>query len=224
MTPVSARYALAIVALAFAAGIPVLLHSQRMLDRDDCRDPDAMREVMLIPGTRAESRTGQPDPIVLQRSEGSLDVGRARDRFRFAVVRALEPLRVLHRPERFIVEGFEAESSELRWADRGGVRLPIHWVESRYTHNPMAIGYTYVYGGSAIAHPRLALLGSALSRLFTGARPLTVLVAGGSVHGDRENVIRGAEDWLFAAWHHYQMVCGPVDGGAGTEAASAPPL
>ena len=220
MTPISARYALAIAALALAAGIPVVLHSQRVLDRDDCRDPDAMRELMLVPGSSVEPADDKSDASILQRSKGTLNVGRANHRLRFAVVRTLEPLRILHRPERLVVTGLDVKSSELRWAEREGARLPIHWVESKSTQNQIAIGYTYVYGQRAVANPRLALLGSGLRRLFTGARPLTVLVAGGWVRGDRESVVRAAEDWLFAAWDGYRTVCGPEGDAAGAVRAA----
>jgi hypothetical protein len=223
MTTISPRYAPAIIALALVAAIPVAIHSKHALDRDDCRDPGVMRAVALIPGSSPSSAEGPRDPSILQRSMGTLNVGHPRDPFRFAIMRSLKPLRILNRPERLIAKSFEAQSSELRWAERDGERLPIHWVESGYSDHPVMIGYTYLYGQRAVAHARLALLASGPRRLFTGARPMTILAAGGSAHGDRERMIRGAEDWFFAAWHHYREACGPEGGAARADTASAQP-
>jgi hypothetical protein len=54
----------------------------------------------------------------------------------------------------------------------------------------------------------LSLFGSSLTQITGGARPFTLFVVGGAVpRGRLPEARQAAEDWLVAAWHHYDAVC-----------------
>jgi hypothetical protein len=209
VSPLSGRYAAWLLAAALVAAVPVALHSLSRLDRDDCADPGAFRVTLLIPGSQPVAGDRTLPRRMLQRSLGSVDAGlRGTPALEYAIVRSFEPIRLVQRPARFVVRRFDAQSQELVWTERGGERLPIHWTFERTRSLPQFVAYFFVYGSRPVAHPLLALVGSAPARLVTGARPLTlVAIAGQARPGELDALEKVAEDWLFAAWAHYRAVC-----------------
>lgn len=210
MISVSPRYAVPVLVLALLVGVPVYLNFAGVLRHDDCAHPEVLR-VLSIDGS-------QPVPIeralsaeIVQWSEGTVPLGeRPEPPFRYAIVRSLDPGRVLNRPYGPVLDDFDASSQGQAWRERDGTRLPMHWVEGRAPKRSSFASYVYVYDGEPVARPLLAILLSAPVRLLRGAQPLTLMVIGGEVAESRLETTRAAaEDWLFAAWSHYREVCRP---------------
>jgi len=209
VSPLSGRYALLLLAAALVTAVPIGLHSLSRLDRDDCVDPGALRFTLLIQGSQPVAEDTPLPRRMLQRSLGSVGAGvRGIPALEYAILRSFEPVRLVQRPARFVAGRFDAQGQELVWTERDGEWLPIHWTFERTRSLPLFVAYFFVYGSRPVAHPLLALLGSAPARLLTGARPLTlVVIAGQAPPGDLDAVEKVAEDWLFAAWAHYRGVC-----------------
>jgi len=210
VSPLSGRYALLVLAAALAAAVPIALHSLSWMDRDDCADPGAFRATLLIPGSRPVAGDQELPRRMLQRSQGSVGSGAPGiPALEYAIVRSFEPVRLLQRPARFVAGRLDAQDQKLAWTERDGQRLPIHWTFERTRSLPQFVAYFFVYGSRPVAHPLLALLGSAPMRLLSGARPLTLVAIGGQAPpGDLATLEKAAEDWLFEAWAHYRGVCG----------------
>jgi hypothetical protein len=221
MIALSSRYVIAIAILGVLAAVPVAVHSSGRRDVDDCADPGALRATLLIPGSRPEFNDKPLKPGELMRSEGSLEpqLSRFAPPLRFAVQRSFEPAEVTSRPGRLVVQRLEAQEHGVRILERGDVRLPVHWLEERTRGMPTFAAFFYVYENRPVEGPYRALIGSALRRLAGGPRPLSVFAVGGSAPEPvAEQARRQAEDWLFEAWDHYQVVCippekdAPIDG------------
>ena len=211
MTALSPRWTLAVLCLAALTALPIWVHTRGLRDADPCRDPGAFKAALLIPGSQPEREDRKPHPREIQYSVGDIEGEKGvRAPLRFAIVRSFDPTSLTNRPARFAIPKLEVQSRELRWIQRDGKRLPIHWVVEDARSHEKFVAYYFVYQGRPVESPTLAIMASGLGRLWGGARPLTLVAVGGHASKLRIEATRQrAEQWLFATWDHYGAVCAP---------------
>jgi hypothetical protein len=212
MIQVSRRYALALIAMGIAAAVPVLLHTLGRFDRDDCAAPAALRAALLGDESPSVTHEGGDLPGLVQWIEGTVAWGNPpRSPLSFVLARTTDPTRLTRRPYRPVVDELEAIQGELRWVEDGqGGRLPIRWTLDYAGRKARFASYFFAYQGRPVSRPLLALAESAPVSLLNGARPLTLLVVGGSVPTrDVEEAREAADAWLLDAWRNYQRACYP---------------
>ncbi len=209
MITLSRRYAAIVAILCLVAALPIYLHSSGRLTRDDCAHPAALRATLPIAGTRATpSADGLPRGMI-QRSEGTIEWSVKDDPLRFAIRRTYQPVHLLNPPQR-IADSFEAGTQEVRRIPQEDGEVPIHWAVDRTRAKLQFSAYMVVFRGKPRQQPLLSLFGSSLAQITGGARPFTLFVVGGTIpRGRLDEARRASEDWLVAAWHHYDAVCNP---------------
>ncbi len=206
----SARFAVALLALVAVTGVPVAVHDRGLLDTDRCQDPAALRTTLLIPGSRPIFEERDPKPREILFAMGELDTGaRAVPPLRYAIARSFDPTWITGRPAGLVLPRLETQERAFRWEQRNGESLPIHWLHESSRAVSRFAAYFFVVDGRPVKSPTTTVLGDALERLVGGARPLGVVVIGGAALArDVGKVEDAAEDWLFAAWDHYRTACG----------------
>jgi exosortase len=215
-TPVSARYALPLLALCALALVPVArnVYAQRRID--DCAHP-----VALVPGSGIHDpeRRAQREREMREQFEAFAfreGVLRARDRpdagadLAWSIVRTFDPKRVYYRPEYWLSGHGEAIESGIDPLDVAGRSLPLHRVrlETRGEHVHVA-GYLLVYGGEPVADGMRAQLAAAPQLMLRGPRPMTLYYAQAlSAPDDLEATSDALARWLAASWKQYAAICG----------------
>jgi len=203
----SRRYAATVVVLCLMAAVPVYVHSAGLLARDDCAHPEALRGTLPIPGMRPGPPPRRLPRGAIQLRGGTLAWRAAAAPLRFSIERTYQPVHLLNPPQR-IAKAFQVELQETQLVRREEVEIPVHWAVDRTRGAPQFAAYAFVYRGRPHRDPIRSLFGSTWAQITTGARPFTLFVVGGSVSPRQLPEARqAAEDWLVAAWHHYDAVC-----------------
>lgn len=216
MISLSRRYVVSVSILCLVAALPVYVHSAGVLTRDDCADPEALLAASSIPGTELQpAPAGQRARGTLQRSSGTVNWAEQAPPLRFGILRNYQPVRLLNPPQR-LAQAFQVEHRTTRPVVEDGVEIPIHWAFDNTQGATQFAAYAFVFRGRPQRSPMGSLFRSTLTQLTTGARPFTLFVVGGPVPRRLLPVARQAgEDWLVAAWRHYDAVCNtePPPGG-----------
>ena len=213
MIEISTRHLLAALILTLVALVPVSIHSYVGRDSDDCADPAALLQVGKLPGSfDVRERWETRRKAWLQQTQGKVEPsGFGVEPMDFRIVRSMKPRRIYLRPTTFLPDKLEPDEIELRWVEAGGERLPIHTgVVFHHSRKAMQVAsWMYIYEGRPIAHPFQEQVASALPQLFSGTRPLTLILVSGYAPRHRIDRVTGpADEWLAAAWRNYASVCG----------------
>ena len=212
MTPLSARFALPLVALLLLASIPVALHVDTDRRRDDCADPAALRALPPPPGASGWSES--PDEYengVFQWTE-ALDLADAAgpDPLRFRLVRSVEPASLALMPQAYLGAQNQDYARWVEWVEAGGQRIPVHVRRAEKGGLVRIMAYLFVYAGRPVEHPIRANLASALDGLVGGAQPLTLYWSMGSARARGSRSLEtGAVRWVSSAWENHARVCAP---------------
>ena len=208
MTRLSLRYVRPLSVCLLLALIPVVVHSYIQIQIDDCKAPAA-----LVLAFAPASDTGGSREAWMRKhfesshwQEGSL----SRDglNFDFSIVRSYDVTRLYHRPESSLVEKAIVERREIEWVKTDSGALPIHWAYYGKTEPAILAAYLLVYRSSPIASPYWPHVRAAPSELFTGSRPMTLLLI--QARGPRPSLPEMEEverEWLLSAWDKYRSAC-----------------
>ena len=214
MTPVSTRYIRPSVLLLTVALLPVWAHTLEWRRGDDCADPVALWKATAIEGTLGGGE-GQPPPINenyrVQRTLGTARPG-APDlpELEFEILRAYDPKDLYldaRSPTRLALQ-VSSRPPKVRWIAVDGERLPIQLTQVEQSGRSEVVAYLYAWGARPVAHPFRAQLAAALPQLFTGTRPMTLLLVSGYASPVRAAALKdSAIEWLGKAWRHYRGAC-----------------
>jgi hypothetical protein len=218
MTAVSSRRAGALALLCALAAVPVVVHSYRGLQRDDCANPTA-----LIPGP------GVSDPALLAERarwferefgafawrEGTVRTPAAVPDLRYVTVRSYDAKRLYYRPQYRLLREASPMRSGLEWLEVDGARIPIHRAlygdAGQRGASPglqPVVAYLLVYRGGPVADPYVAQLRAAPLLLLRGASPMTLFYVQGAAGPDQLEATRAAAlEWLAGAWRSYRATC-----------------
>lgn len=206
MIVLSSRFAIVIVVLLLASAIPVWIHRIEAPRYDDCGNPDAFFRAPRIGD--AVMRKPEPRSHTSISVEGRIFAGTPSP-VRVLAFRTDEPSRMYASPMSF---GFDSMAyiipRDVRWLDVDGGEMPVHWSQYEMQGKAHVEAYAYVQGGRPIRHPLESNLRLAVSGLFEGARPLTVLIASASAPVQEEPALVGAvENWFEDAWRQMKIAC-----------------
>ena len=214
MTQLSARFAAPLCLLLALAAVPVAVHSIGRGRRDDCRDPGALRDAGAIPGTSAVQEVHPPGRAVASTLQWTRAAAQTREpeisALDVRIVRStdpkslyLKPTGPLRRPSEF-----DSGSPRLHWIETEGERLPVRLIRVEVSGRVRIVAYLFAIGSRPVASPLRDQLATALTQVFTRARPLTLFAASGYAPRSREEALRGAAlGWIVDAWRRYDAVC-----------------
>jgi len=208
---VSARYAPALVALFTLTAVPVVVHTYLEVEIEDCarplefprknsyEDPETVHFMSRALGASAW-RTG-----TLPRRGDAPPLS-------YAIVRSFDPKRVYYRAAGRVPRRLAPEARVIDWIEEGGERLPVHRAVYKVSgREPVSVAsYLLAYRGEPVADPYRAQLLASPLLLFTGTRPMTIMIAwGAAAPAQRAAADQSAERWLRSAWRDYRSSCSP---------------
>jgi hypothetical protein len=196
VSPLSSRFAWAILSVVLIAGVPVAVHTLRLADRDDCAHPELLHLFDL------EEPKAPANPMTIASVRGTVTAAGSVPPLRFAIERTFAPAGISAKPSESVVHKMEISRKELTWFERGDSRVPLHWVSESQRNGIRFASYLFIYDLEPTASPRTSVLASAFPRLFTAI--------GGEVRRkDEESAREAAEAWLLSAWDQYRSACRP---------------
>jgi len=207
---VSSRHALAVLALAVVAAIPIGWHAIVAPTADPCRDPAALLASEQIGQGRViePARPGERGAIHLT---GRVEPNPPRVfSMIFRVSRGFEPesyygLREVASLDHSLPLDTTGEQIAL---EDGSASLPVLWLEDSIGSNFRVRGHFFVLDGQPVVHPFFAGLARAGSQLTGGTLPVTMFVFRAEGATSESEVMRDqTRAWLRDAWKHYQQVC-----------------
>ena len=213
-TPVSDRWATALLAVCAIALVPVVLHSYLSWRSDDCANPTALVPPMAPDGDTAarDAQLRHDIEYLSQWREGKLAAASGSPELDWVVVRSYDPKQLYYRGTKRVWKDVTVGGDTLEWIDADGEKLPI--VRSKANndseHGPKAvIAALVVYDGEPVEAGWLAQLRAAPRLLFAGTRPVTLFAVRGEVP---EALVPAAEQrarrWLVDSWRGYRGLCG----------------
>ena len=212
MIALESRHVPVVLVLAVLLLLPLVRARFDVRRTDDCARPDALRELGRVPGgLAAEERWDRYDEDLRQWTEVELAGNGRGVALRGALLRSYQASDLYTRPPRFLLGTFEAGEREVETVQAGDVELPIQSIRDA-THRRNGIAsWLFVYDGEPVRHPILAQLASAPEQVWSGARPLSLLIVAGTVPRGREEAARErARDWLVEAFAHHREACAPA--------------
>lgn len=208
----SRRFASILIVLLLVTGALVIRAVGGRVQLDECRDPEALKRLDLVPGTqKASQREWRLTSRRRQWTLGTAGAGSYNDpRIGVRMVRDFELFSLWLHPTEAMVGSFVPDEERLRWIDTSAGRLAVH-LEYKYVGaRPKLVAYAYLYGLDPVANPATAALLDAFRAVVGGTRPLTQLLAGGTAYRDQlPQLEAGCLRWLAAAFERYREVCGP---------------
>ena len=179
---------------------------------DPCRDPEALKQLELIPGTW--DSVEKPVWYTTRRRQWTVAMAGG-DRYNNPLIRTRMIrdfgifLPWLH-PTAGIGEDFRADEERLEWIETSAGKLPVH-LRYQYTKSRVRIiAYGYVYGLEPVASPFGAALRDSFRAVVEGSHPLTVMLVAGAIEHGRLPVLQDAAiRWLADAFLRYEEVCRP---------------
>ena len=212
MTPLSNRFASALLALLVLALVPVAIHSYGDFRSDDCADPAALADLgRMSQVVEVRENEKRQTASRIQWTDGVFaPVPPGLPRMRFRVVRSLEPSDFYMRPVRFLESMPFPPEPRIRWIDAGSQKLPVQFV---YRYAPGAsrvAAYMFAYDSRPVVHPFPVSLANAIPDLVSGTRPVTFFLIYGDAPDRRlPELEEKALEWMTAAWSYYDRVCSP---------------
>jgi hypothetical protein len=211
-TPVSDRFAPALVALCALALLPVAVHSYAHVRVDDCANPAGL--VPVEAGADAERGAFMARNFdALQFREGTLAAADGAPELQYAVIRTFDPKLVYYRGTRRLWPDVAAGADTIEFLDADDGRLAI--VRSRLEHERpgmerSVIAALVIYEGAPVENGWRAQLRAAPRQLLTGSRPATIYAVRGDVRpANREAAEARAREFLLDSWRSYRAICGP---------------
>lgn len=210
----SRRFVLPAVVLLSLAAVPGALTALRPRLHDPCADPQALRDVASIPGTRDEGeRVTKLTRERIQWSEGTiLDAEGRKTSLRFHLIRDFDGRSFFVRPFAAGAPNLEPESQETRRIETTAGPLEIHRAVDgtvQFTRGARIVAsWAFLYGN----HPVDSALGAKLRHVTTemrdGRRPLTLLLVVGAIPPDRSgDLIERTDAWIRQAVERHVAVC-----------------
>lgn len=212
MTILSTRYVAPLLALLAFGLLAVWAYSYGGFRSDDCVDSAALLETAWFEGMKRDEEPKRKPPSWLFQSIGGTVATRAPriSPLRFRILRSFEPELLYGDPVNFLLQSTDFASAEptLEWIGSGDDQMPVHEVFAEAPGAARIGAYMFLYDSRPVADPFLALLSTALERVPTGPRPLTLVTVSVRFSSPlRDTAKQLAEEWLVSAWQHYRSVC-----------------
>jgi len=209
MTPLSRRYVPYILACLLPTLIPVLLHSYRGFQVDDCKNPS-----QLFPASSEGKTDEQPELWMhkegkgIQWDEGTYASDSSGLRLNFVIARSYDPKRLYHRPEIMFVPDTTPDRRRVEWLENPTEKLPIHRAYYEPGKPTIMVAYLLVYNSTPVASPYLAQITAFPFQLVGGSRPMTMFfISARGPTRDFEAMERSGRQWLLACWRRYCATC-----------------
>lgn len=209
MTALSSRYVpwlLVVVALALLVVARGGFAVRRV---DDCAHPERLLEMKGLPraGPASQDADRLNEDVTQWMVSKLADSGPGID-LRAALVRSFDPIALYTRPPGILLGQFEAGQREIEYVDVAGERLPIQTIFDSSDGRPTMASYLFVYGGRPVEHPALEQVKNVVSHIWSGTRPLTLMIVAGQASPSRRAVaLEQGRDWIEAAYLHYRDAC-----------------
>ncbi len=216
MTPLSTRCLPGLLALLLVAAVPIWFTTLRHPRWDECRQPDALRDMDRIAGSRTlQERPEHYRRSIFQWTEGEiLDEPSGTAILESRVIRAEVGADLYNDPSAFLGMSLDWARARRAWISEGGDRLPVHLVDSSFADSAGRFSgvaaYLFVYDGRPVDFPLPMQLATAVPQLWKGRRPLTLFVVLGVARRGQEAAFEPvATRWLRSAWRSYRELCLP---------------
>lgn len=211
----SRRHIPHMVAITLLSLVPIGIHKQLDMRRDECADP-----FRLVPATMGTPERAQREHFMQKRlsahqwKEGRLPHSDGLPQIHYAIVRSYEAKLLYYRLERRML-GRPADRVETVQVASGAVDLPVrvaHFFPKPGSSAAQVASYLLVYDGQPVGDPYLSQLLGAPARLLTGSLPMTAFFASAVVSvGERKAVQQRQLEWLEESWREYRAICFPRD-------------
>lgn len=208
MTRFSARFSVAITVVAVLALAPIG-YVRLAPDRDECADEAAFlngpaidpRTILVMEGERATD-------LSKSRLTGTIPTKKGQALTVYTVTRSYGLLPRLLQPVSALPGSFEPDVVERAELDVEGGRLAFHYTYEQGTLLRLT-AYFMTYRLRGIESPFWTLIADSPAVLAEGRWPITLfVVATQTSPAGRKDAERRIEDWIRAAWGHYQATCG----------------
>lgn len=205
----SARYVPVLLGLVALLLVPVLRHRLDPRQLDDCARPEALLDLRRVPGTAAVvERWEKYGPDVLQWTEVDLQGNDGEQQLRGALIRSFQASDLYTRPPRVLLGRIEAGERHVEEVEVDGVTLPVQTLYDASGGRSAIASYLFVYLNEPVEHPFLRQIVSAPGQVWSGSRPLSLLIVAGAATPGRWPQARDrAQRWLVEAWRLHHAAC-----------------
>ena len=208
---VSAKHAIALLALLAAGAAPRVAALRGVRGEDSCRAPGAVKATSMIPGTLAlGERLELLGPATFQWSEGEVaNPVLPKAPLKFQIIRSYDGPSLYENPLRFAGDRLEPEELVVRDLEVDGERVPVHIAWDRTQAPSQLVAHFFVFDGRPVRSPFAAQLRSAAGLALHGPRPTTLVLVAGFAYPNNASVVEdAATTWLGDAWRYFAHVCG----------------
>jgi hypothetical protein len=200
----SKRYNRAMCWLIAPAILPVVVHSYRGVNAEDCEAPSRLFS-SADAAFSGRGRWLRENLHASEWTEGSFAEAEPSAQFTFSILRSYDPKKLYHRPEEYLAKGAVA-SRTLETIGAG--RTPIHVVRYNEPVTARVSAYLLVYGSKPVGNPYLAQVAGFPIQLLSGTRPMTLFfITGNGGPGAEADIEARIKLWLGDAWRRYQAAC-----------------
>jgi hypothetical protein len=205
----STRHVPLLLGVAVLLALPIFLSRFEVRRVEDCARPGALLKLGRLPASGAVAeRYEKYDLDIRQWTEIDLRPQRPGMRLRGAMIRSFRPIELYTRPPTRILGPIEAGQRRVEWVELDGERLPIQTIhDSSQGRNSLA-SWLFVYGNEPVEHPIWHQIRTAPQQVWSGTRPLTLLLVAGPVNPEHREQARAlAERWLVDAYRLHRQAC-----------------
>lgn len=205
----STRHVPLLLGLAVLLAIPMIRSRFEVRRVEDCARPSELVKLGSLPGSgRLAERYEKYDLDLRQWTEVDLRPERPGMKLRGAMIRSFRPIDLYTRPPSKILGPIEASQRRVDWVDVDGDRLPIQTIHDSTKGRHTLASWLFVYRGEPVERPLWSQIRSAPSQIWSGTRPLTLLLVAGPVNPERREQARAlAQRWIVDAYRLYRDAC-----------------
>jgi len=209
MTALSKRHVPLVLGLAVLLALPILRNRFEVQRVDDCARPSDLLALGRISGSGPiVERFEKYDRDVRQWTETDLRPEQSGMKLRGAMIRSFRPIDLYTRPPSRILGPVEAGERFVDWVDVDGDRLPIQTIHDNMNGRHTLASWLFVYEGRPVERPLWSQLRSAVSQVWNGTHPLTLLLVAGPVQPPQREQARAlAQRWIVDAYRLHRSAC-----------------
>lgn len=210
----STRHVPLLLGLAALLAFPIVRGGLEVRRVDDCARPKALLRLEGLPGSGPlTERYERYDADLRQWTQTTLGPATPGMKLRAALIRSFRPIELYTRPPTRLLGPIEAQSTEIDWVRSGPDRLPIQTIFDTTGGRHSMASYLFVYRGRPVRRPLWWQIWSAPQQLWSGTRPLSLLIVAGPVQPAARSAARErAVRWLVAAYELQREACEPPAG------------
>jgi hypothetical protein len=209
----STRYVPLLLGVSVLLALPMIRSRFELRRVEDCAHPSALMELGRLPGSgRIAERYEKYDLDVRQWTEAKLRPQGPRMKLRAVMMRSFRPIDLYTRPPAKLLGPIESSQRRIDRVEVDGEELPIQTVRDSSKGRHTLASWLFLYEGEPVQRPLWSQLRHAASQVWSGTRPLTLLLVAGPVDPSKGEQARElAQRWIVDAYRLYRDACAVPD-------------